>query len=92
MGRKDRGAASAGKQHIGPPAAPGRRRRRPHRTAQRGRHGRASHRARCVTDAGMRIDLPAMMSVVMGPSTSPSSVRRRARAPYRDSKPICAIL
>lgn len=34
--------------------------------------------------------LPSMMSVEMGSSTSSSSVRRRARAPYRDSYPICA--
>ena len=52
------------------------------RTAQRGRRGRAIHRARCVTEVGMRIDLPAMMSVTATRiSKTPVPMRSVNRSP-----------
>ena len=57
-------------------------RRRAQRTAQRGRRGRAIHRARCVTEVGMRIDLPAMMSVTATRiSKTPVPMRSVNRSP-----------
>ena len=76
MGRKDRGAASAGKQHIGPPAAPGRRRRSPapchHLLRQRRPHGRRPLcRRRHGVRGAKRKALPAMPPVPQGAGGHP---------------------
>ena len=75
-GRADHGAASAGKQHIGPPPAPGRPGRRiapcHHFLRQRGPHGRRPlRRRRHGVPGGGGAALPAMPPVPQGDGGHP---------------------